>query len=120
MTPQDTKYEQFEEALLKGMDSLIEKAESQGEKALYNLFKSAILKKYKYRYDADIQQGEVKKDAVDKSRDFLFEDTCVRFRALPDIDYSIKEDVIHQAKASLDSWKSTVTQMLTDSGIYVV
>ena len=43
----NTKYKQLEEALLKEADLLIEKAKSQGEKALYNLFKSAILKKYK-------------------------------------------------------------------------
>ena len=41
----NTKYKQLEEALLKEADLLIEKAKSQGEKALYNLFKSAILKK---------------------------------------------------------------------------
>lgn len=37
----------MEEALLKEADLLIEKVKSQGEKALFNLFKSAILKKYK-------------------------------------------------------------------------
>lgn len=44
---QDNNYKQMEEALLKEADLLIEKAKSQGEKALFNLFKSAILKKYK-------------------------------------------------------------------------
>lgn len=34
----NTKYKQLEEALLKEADLLIEKAKSQGEKALYNLF----------------------------------------------------------------------------------
>ena len=52
----NTKYKQLEEALLKEADLLIEKAKSQGEKALYNLFKSAILKKYRNQYDVDIQQ----------------------------------------------------------------
>ena len=37
----NTKYKQLEEALLKEADLLIEKAKSQDEKALYNLFKSA-------------------------------------------------------------------------------
>ena len=41
----NTKYKQLEEAILNATDLLIEKAKSQGEKALYNLFKSAILKK---------------------------------------------------------------------------
>ena len=120
MTPQDTKYEQFEEALLKGMDSLIEKAESQEEKTLYNLFKSAILKKYKDQYDVSIQQGEVEKDTVDKSIDFLFENACVSFRTLPNIKDSDKEDVIRQAQAALPSWKAMVIQNLTNKGIKVV
>ena len=51
----NTKYKQLEEALLKEADLLIEKAKSQGEKALYNLFKSAVLKKYKDQYDVNIQ-----------------------------------------------------------------
>ena len=61
----NAKYKQLEEAILKEADLLIEKAKSQGEKALYNLFKSAILKKYRNQYDVDIQQGEVKKETVD-------------------------------------------------------
>lgn len=85
-----TRNKYIEETLLKVADLLIEKAKSQGEKALYNLFKSAILQKYKEQYDIEIQQGEVKKDILDKSIDFLFEDTCVRFRALPYIDDSVK------------------------------
>ena len=76
----NTKYKKLEDALLNATDLLIEKAKSQGEKALYNLFKSAILKKYRDQYDVDIQQGEVKKETVDKSIDFLFENACVSFR----------------------------------------
>ena len=76
----ERQYKLLEDALLKEADLLIEKSKSQGEKALYNLFKSAILKKYKDQYDVDIQQGEVKKETVDKSIDFLFENACVSFR----------------------------------------
>ena len=78
----ERQYKLLEDALLKEADLLIEKSKSQGEKALYNLFKSAILKKYKDQYDVDIQQGEVKKETVDKSIDFLFENACVSFRSL--------------------------------------
>ena len=60
----ERQYKLLEDALLKEADLLIEKSKSQGEKALYNLFKSAILKKYKDQYDVDIQQGEVKKETV--------------------------------------------------------
>ena len=101
----DTKYRQSEEALLREADLLIEQANSQGEKALYNLFKSELLKKYEDLYDADLLQGEVKKEIVDKTIDFLFEDTCSLFQVLPNIDDSAKEDVIRQAHNALGSWK---------------
>lgn len=120
MTQQNTKYKHFEEALLKEADLLIEKAKSQGEKALYNLFKSAILKKYKNQYDVEILQGEVKKETVDKSIDFLFEDACVRFREFPNIEDSAKDDVIKHVHSTLSSLKAMVTQILADNGIKVV
>lgn len=116
----DHRYKRLEEALLKEVDVQIEKAKSQGEKALYNLFKSAILKKYKDQYDLDVLNGEVEKKTVDKSIDFLFENACVSFRALPIIRDSDKEDVIRQAQAALGSWKAMVIQMLKDKGIKVV
>ena len=116
----NTKYKKLEDALLNATDLLIEKAKSQGEKALYNLFKSAILKKYKNQYDVDIQQGKVEKDIVDKSIDFLFENACVSFRTLPNIKDPDKEDVIRQAQAALPSWKAMVIQNLTNKGIRVV
>ena len=116
----NTKYKQLEEAILKATDLLIEKAKSKGEKALYNLFKSAILQKYKEQYDVEIQQGEVEKDTVDKSIDFLFENACVSFRTLPNIKDPDKEDVIRQAQAALPSWKAMVIQNLTNKGIKMV
>lgn len=116
----NAKYKQLEEAILKEADLLIEKAKSQGEKALYNIFKSAVLKKYKDQYDVNIQQGEVEKDTVDKSIDFLFENACVSFRTLPNIKDSDKENVIRQAQAALPSWKVMVIQNLTNKGIKVV
>lgn len=120
MTQQDNNNKLIEEALLKEADRLTEKAGSQGEKALYNQFKSAILKKYKDRYDVDFQQGEVKKELVDKSIDFLFEDTCVRFRSLPNVDDSIKEEVTKRAKVALPSWKDMIVRMLKERGIKVL
>ena len=116
----NTKYKQLEEALLKETDLLIEQAKSQGEKAVYNLFKSAILKKYKEQYDLDVLHGEVEKETVNKSIDFLFENACVSFRTLPNIKDSDKEDVIKQAQAALPSWKVMVIQNLTNKGIKVV
>ena len=116
----NTKYKKLEDALLNATDLLIEKAKSQGEKALFNLFKSSILKKYKDQYDVDVQRGEVKKEIVDKSIDFLFEDTCASFRALPSIEDSVKEEAIKRAQTYLASWKQMVPQILAEKGITVI
>ena len=88
-----------------------------------NIFTTSIIHLTRERNnisDVEIQQGEVKKDILDKSIDFLFEDTCVRFRTLPNIDNSVKEDVIKYTQATLGSWKIMITQMLIDKGIKVV
>lgn len=120
MTQQEDNNKLLEEALLKEADLLIEKAKSQGEKAIYNLFKSAVLKKYKDQYDVDAQRGEVKKEIVDKSIDSLFEDACASFRVLPYIEDSVKEEAIKRAQAYLTSWKQTVPQILAEKGIKVI
>ena len=120
MTQQDNNYKLIEDTLLKGTDMLIEKAESQSEKALYNLFKSAILKKHKDQYDADVQQGEVKKETVYKSIDFLFEDACAKFRVLPNVSSDAKECVVRRAQTFLETFKPQAIQLLSDKGIRVV
>lgn len=38
-------------------DLLIERAESQGEKMIYELFKAAVLQQYKDSYDVETSQG---------------------------------------------------------------
>ena len=68
----------------------------------------------------EIQQGEVKKETVDKSIDFLFENACVGFRTLPIIKGSDKEEVIKQAKAALEAWKEMVISILKDKGTRMV
>ena len=117
---QNNRNKQIEEALLKQVDLLIEQAKSLGEKALYELFKTLILKKYKDWYDTDVQRGEVKKETVEKSIDFLFADTCVMFRSLPNVDDAIKEEVINRANLALPSWKEMIVRMLKERGIKVL
>ena len=46
----------------------------QGEKVVYGLFKSTILKKYKDSYELEILHGEVKNETLDKCIDFVFTD----------------------------------------------
>ena len=114
------RYKLIEEILLKDADIKIERAESQGEKAICELFKSALLKKYKDSYDSDLQRGEINNETVDKCIDFLFANACASFRAIPNIDESTKEDMIGQARKSLVFWKAMVKQMLLEKGVRVL
>ena len=116
----ENRYKLIEDALLMEADLQIERAESQGEKSICELFKSALLKKYKDSYDSDLQRGEVNKETVDKCIDFLFANACVSFRTIPNVDESTKEDVIGQARKSLVFWKAMVKQMLLEKGVRVL
>ena len=51
------RFKLIENILLKEDDLQIERAKSQGEKAICELFKSALLKKFKDSYDSDLQRG---------------------------------------------------------------
>ena len=66
----NTKYKQLEEAILKETDLLIEKAKSQGEKMFFELFKSAILKKYKDLFDKELSEGTVHKETINVNCQF--------------------------------------------------
>ena len=66
------KIRQIEEALLKAMDTLAEQSDDKMIKILADLFKSAILKKYKDAFDVEFSQGKVHKENVDKAVDFCY------------------------------------------------
>lgn len=110
----------IEDTLLKEADALIEKAESQGEKVIYDLFKSAVLEKYKDAYNVEIVHGQVSKETLDKCIDSIFADTCVTYRLRPDIDDATKDDEIGRLRNSLGSFKVVIAQMLEDRGLKVI
>ncbi len=116
----DLKYKQLEEALLREADLLVEQAESQGEKMIYELFKAAVLQKYKNSYDVEVLQGVVSKETIDKYIDYLFSETSAKFRQLPMIDDTTKNDAIHFWKKNLNVIKDYMTQMLTNKGVRIV
>lgn len=95
--------EQIEESCLVAADSISEQAKDQGTKAILDLFKYAILKKYKVAYDHEITLGEVHKKNVDKSIDFIFSDICVTIRQLPKMSDDYKEQLILTAKTTIGS-----------------
>ena len=110
---------QLEDLLLQEIDIRTDNAPNQTEKLILELFKSAILKKYKESYVIQVLHGEVKEETLDKCLDYLFTEACVKYRLLPGIDDTTKETEIKAGKNSLDSLKKIVTKMLADKGVVI-
>ena len=110
---------QIEELILKEVDLKISQSNNQLEKLILDLFKSAILKKYKDQYNTEILKGEVKTETINKYIDFLFADTCVKFRSIPTISDVTKDTELNNAKEDLDTLKIIVTKMLSDRGVKI-
>ena len=116
----DIKFKQLEKALLKEADLLIEQAESQGEKIIYELFKAAVLQQYKDSYDVEVSLGEVSTETINKYVDFLFSETSAKFRQLSMVDDVTKNEVIDFWKKNLNVIKNYMTQMLTKKGVRII
>ena len=108
-----------EESVLQAVDSLAEQTDDKTTKIFLDLFKSAILKKYKKAYDQELSQGSVHKETLDKAVDYSFTDTCVSFRMYPLYADEEKESVIKAVKHSLPAIKENIREMLINKGIEV-
>lgn len=115
-----TIQEQIEESCLMAADSISEQAMDQGTKTIMDLFKTAILKKYKVAFDHEITQGEVHKKNVDKTIDFLFSDMCATIRQFPKMNSDYKDKLIQTAKHQLAPIKETVFHILVNKGVQII
>ena len=115
-----TNLNQIEQSLLNEMDVLIEKAQSQGEKAIYELFKTAVLKKYQDAFEVELSKGKVHKENVDKAFEFRLADACAAFRTLPDISDDEKESFLKEAKLQKTRLKKVVYDILANHNIEIV
>lgn len=113
------KFEILEESLLLATDAVKEEAKDQATKMLADLFKSAILKKYKEAFDEELTKGEVHQKNIDKSVDFCYTDICVTIRKCSTIQDDEKDDFIQKGKELLPTIKSVVTQILLEKGIKI-
>ena len=115
-----TIQEQIEESCLMAADSISELAKDQGTKTIMDLFKSAILKKYKVAFDHEITQGEVHKKNVDKTVDSFFSDMCVAIRQFTTMSDDYKDQLIQTAKYQLAPIKEMVFQILAIKGVQII
>ena len=111
----ERQYKQLEEAILKETDLLIEKAKSQGEKMFFELFKSAILKKYKDLFDKELVHKETINDAVE----FCYTDICVSIRQISKMNETEKEHLIQLGKHAKEVVKPIIEQQLIKDGINI-
>ena len=115
----NTKYKQLEETLLKETDLLIEQSKSQGEKMVFELFKSAILKKYKDLFDKELSDGTVHKETIDDAVEYCYTDICVSIRQIPKMSETEKEYMIQIGKKAKETVKPIIEQQLIKDGIII-
>lgn len=116
---QDKRYKQLEEAILKATDLLIEKTKSQGEKMIFELFKSAILKKYKDLFDKELSEGIVHKVTIDDAVEYCYADICVSIRKISKMSETEKEHLIQLGKHAKEAVKPIIEQLLIKDGINI-
>ena len=115
-----TNIENLEETVLEAVDKVAKDAKCQVTKTLVNLFKSAVLQKYKDAYDQELSVGEVHKKNIDKAVDFCYEDICVTIRRCSEWTDEEKEGLVREGKMMKGKVKDVVFQILANKGIKVV
>ena len=115
-----TGKELFEESVLLALDSVSEQAKDQTTKVIVDLFKSALLKKYKDAFDQELILGSVHRKNIDKAVEFCYSDICISIRQLPEFSGDEKERVIQEGKQMKKLIKETVERILTNKGIEIL
>lgn len=112
----------LEDSVLKAVDIVAEQSQDKVTKQLVDLFKSAVLKKYKAAYDDELVRGKVHKVNMDKTVDFCFAEACFTYRQtnIDGASDEVKEHEIKTMKSILGSVKEMVHSTLENHGIEVM
>lgn len=112
----------LEDSVLKAVDQVAEQSQDKVTKQLVDLFKSAVLKKYKVAYDGELASGMVHKSNLDETVDFCFAEACFAYRQMniTGVSDDIKEYEIKAMKSILGSVKEMVRSTLENHGIEVM
>lgn len=114
------KYDILEENLLLAADAVKEQAKDQATKMIADLFKSAVLKKYKDAFDEELTKGEVQKKNIDKSVEFCYADICVAICQCPTMQDDEKDSLLKKGKELLPTIKDVIIQILLDKDIKII
>ena len=115
----NTRYKQIEKSLLREIDLLIEKAKNQEEKIVFELFKSALLKKHKDLFDKERSEGTVHKETIDDAVENCYTNICVSIRQIPNMSETEKEHLILVGKEAKENVKPIIEQQLIKEGITI-
>lgn len=115
----NTIYKQIEKSLLKEIDLMIERAKNQGEKSVFELFKSAILEKYKELFDKERSEGTVHKETIDDAVEYCYTNICVFIRQIPNMSETERERLILVGKEAKENVKPIIEHQLKEDGINI-
>lgn len=115
-----TKQEILEESVLQALDTVAEQATEQATKIIVDLFKSAVLKKYKDAFDQELAQGQVHRKIIDKAVEFCYTDICASIRIWSGMSDNNKEKLTQEAKRIKEFVKVDVERILVGKGIDIV
>ncbi|MBQ6187235.1 MAG: hypothetical protein IJK49_04760 [Prevotella sp.] len=112
----------LEDRVLKAVDLVAGQSQNKVTKMLVDLFKSAVLKKYKVAFDNELAKGKVHKTNLYKTVDLCFAETCYAYRLMniDGVSDDVKENEIKTMKSILGSVKETVRRTLENHGIEVM
>ena len=112
----------LEDKVLQAVDAVAEQADNRVMRQLVDLFKSAILKKYKEVYDRELASGKVNSKYLNKAVDFCFSEACITYRQMQinGVSEERKEEEIKKLKPMLGTVKDIVKNVLEKNGVVVL
>ena len=115
-----TKQEILEESVLQALDTVEEQSTEQATKMIADLFKSAVLKKYKDAFDQELVEGRVHWKNIDRAVEFCYSDICVSIRKSTEISDDDKDKLTQEDNQIKHFVKKEVERILVNKGIEIV
>ena len=86
---------------------------------IVDLFKSAILKKYKDLFDKELSEGSVHKETIDDAVEYFYTDICISIRQTPKMSETEKGHLIQIGKNAKEAVKPIIEQLLIKGGMNI-
>lgn len=110
----------LEKIVLDMVDQLMAEATNNSQRMVYSLFKASVLSKYLGIADAELSQGYLEKDVLDKAADGCYEQTCCYIRSTKSISDDAKNEQCKKLKEEMPRIMSLAASILKRNGIVIV